>query len=152
MKIPLNLVLPDPTVHKRLTKRLETQIKPFLTAVIVICAIFTVFMWAGTIFNKRWDPVALGRDIVFTVCGALITLSCWMGIKWPNEGMKIILLVRLLLTVFLCYVQYRLDCMTDITNEPVSKQIKHFKTFFNFRQVIINFYIQINIFMTPFAE
>ena len=96
--------------------------------------------------------MALGRDIFATISGALMMLGCLLGRKWPNKGMKIMLLIRLLLVVLICYIQYRLDCVTDITNEPVSKQLKHFKTIFNYRQIIINFYIQINIFITPYAE
>jgi hypothetical protein len=96
--------------------------------------------------------VDLNRDIFGTISGALMILGCFAGIKWPNKGMKIMLLVRFLLLVLICYNQYRLDCLTDITNEPVSKQLKHFKTIFNYRQIIINFYIQINIFITPYAE
>jgi hypothetical protein len=54
MKIPLNLVLQDPAVHKRLTMRLETQIKPFLVVIMVLVVFFTVFIWAGNILNKRY--------------------------------------------------------------------------------------------------
>ena len=102
---------------------------------------------------ERWkNPDQYNLDgitgiVFFALAGSFILMLCH-----PKETTKLVLFGRSIISIFVCYmIVIRFDGKKMCT-EPLKIQIKFFKSIFVTRQCIINLYICMSMFLTPFCS
>jgi hypothetical protein len=145
MKIPWHLILPETRLQQMLIERLVILQKPFLITGVVLC----VGVLIGQIIHIRvvhcrWIGAIQFFALVTSTIAALLALVC---MKWST---KIVLTFRsIICLLIICYtftskkLQAKEDCLEQ------SKKHRHV---YLIKQYVLNIYICMSIFLTPFAD
>ena len=59
----------------------------------------------------------------------------------PKYTSPIVLITRLLISTIVCYINYRRFHDKEVCHESISVQLKYYKTIYDVKQSITNFYI-----------
>ena len=155
MKLPWTLELHNYEMKEKLNKRLSSFRKPFLKALTFICSfvtigilIYDIVYMKKTIDTTYWDSQKYYGIAVLL----LTTIGSMMMLFFPKNSTSILMVVRFLICMGICYFNASRFGGKDSTKESAIDQFKWFLAIYKQRQSIINIYICTSIFLTPFLD